>query len=284
MKKYLITICLLLIGLGSYSQNLSEVRKIPVKGFYTNPLVSPTGNYTLLTGLNFNGVYLLNMKTKKTTQISRVSGSGYGYSWSNDGKTIFFKEKKENDYVANSEVKSYTIKTKLIKKHLDINHNYLPSFNGQEKGTGIVIYTNLSTLKIEAKDLKTSKSWVVTNDEGQFYNAILSNDKKKVAVHNGSDIYVYNTDGSGLITKIGTGIATSWSKDDKYLIGFLDESKDGHEISNSELYLFNAATSKTTKITNSEEVFEMFPSFYDGDKIIYADDKTGQIFTSRIKL
>ncbi|MET0945493.1 MAG: hypothetical protein ABWY22_08790 [Flavobacterium sp.] len=284
MKKSLIAISLLLIGLSSSSQNLSEVTKIPVKGFYTNPLVSPTGEYALLTGLNFNGVYLLNMKTQKVIQISKISGSGYGYSWSNDGDKMYFKEKKANDYVANSEVISYTIKTKLTKEHLDINHNYLPSYNGQEKDNGIVIYTNLSTLKIEAKDLKTSKSWVVTNTDGQFYNAILSNDKKKVAVHNGSDIYIYNTDGSGLITKIGTGIATSWSKDDTYIIGFLDESKDGHEISNSELYLFDVATSKTTKITNSEDVFEMFPSFYDGDKIIYADDKTGQIFTSRIKL
>lgn len=196
---------------------------------------------------------------------------------------LFLQRKKQNDYVSHSEVKSYDIKTKLITK-LDIDHNYLPSFKGNNKESNIVIYTNISTLKIEAKDLNTSKKWVVTNDDGQFYNAIVSNDGKKAAVHNGAEIYIYNTDGSGLISKIGTGIATSWSKDDKYLLGFMDESRDGHEVSNSDLFLFNVANSKAEKITATATVFEVFPSFYDTDRIIFSDDKTGKIYTSKIKL
>jgi len=279
MKKRLILFLLCLSCLKDYAQKLTEVKPITSKGFYTNPIVSPTGEHALLTTENFNGVYLLNLKTQIVKQISKVIGSGYGYSWSTDGKTCFFKEKKENDYVSNSEVKSYNVSTKSTTK-LNINHNYLPSYKGENN---IVIYTNISTLKIEAKDLKTSKTWVVTEDEGQFYKAILSNDGKKVAVHNGADIYIYHTDGSGLISKLGTGIATSWSKDDKYLIGFMDESKNGHDISNSDLYLFDVANSKANKLTTTSTAFEMFPSFYDTDKIIFSDDKTGHIFTSKIK-
>lgn len=283
MKKILITVSFCFSLWNIYPQKLSEVKPITSKGFYTNPIVSPSGNHALLTNSNFNGVYLLDLKTERTIQISKIDGSGYGYSWSDDGNTFFFKEKKENDYVLHSEVKSYNIQTKSINK-VAINHNYLPSYKGNDSQNNVVIYTNISTLKIEAKDLKSSKTWIITNDEGRFYNALLSNDGKKVAVHNGSEIYIYNIDGSGLISKIGTGIATSWSKDDKYLIGFMDESKDGHDISNSDLYLFDVASSKSEKITTTENTFEMFPSFYDTDKIIFADDKTGQIFTSRIKL
>ncbi|WP_300571025.1 hypothetical protein [Flavobacterium sp.] len=283
MKKNLILLSLCLNFWNNYSQKLSEVKPLPIKRFYTNPIVSPTGEFALLTSSNFNGVYLLNLKSNKVIPISKVSGSGYGYSWSKDGTSFFFKEKKQNDYVSRSEVKAYNIKTKSISK-LDINHNYLPSFKGNSKENAIVIYTNIATLKIEAKDLNTSKTWIVTKDEGQFYNAILSNDGKKVAVHNGSEIYIYNIDGSGLISKMGTGIATSWSKDDKYLLGFMDESKDGHALSNSDLYLFDVLTSKAVKITATSTSFEMFPSFYDIDKIIFSDDKTGQIFTSKIKL
>lgn len=283
MKKHFLLFSLCLSCWSHYSQKLSDVKSITSKGFYTNPIVSPTGEYVLLTGSKFDGVYLMNLKTQNTTPISKVSGSGYGYSWSDDGNFFFFKEKKENDYASHSEVMRYNIKTKSIQK-LDINHNYLPSYKGNDSEKNIVVYTNIHTLKIEAKDLNTSKTWIVTPDKGQFYNAIVSHDGKKVAVHNGSDIYIFNADGSGLISKIGVGIATSWSKDDKYLIGFMDESKDGHEVSNSDLYLYDTVTSKSEKITTSSAIFEMFPSFYDTDKIIFADDKTGQIFTSKIKL
>ena len=282
MKKPIILLLTCLVYLCSYSQTLTEIKPLTTKGFYTNPIVSPTGNYVLLTKEHFNGVYLFDFKSQKTTQISKIAGSGYGYCWSNDGICFYFKEKKENDYVSNSEVKVYNIKRKIIQK-LEINHNYLPSFQGNTKENNIVIYTNIHTLKIEAKDLNTNKTWLVTKDDGQFYNAILSHDKTKVAVHNGAEIYIYHTDGSGLISNMGTGIATSWSKDDQYLIGFRDESKNGHEISNSDLYLFEANTSKTTKITTTKNTFEMFPSFYDTNKIIYADDRTGQIFTATLK-
>ncbi len=282
MKKPIFLLLTCLVYLCSYSQTLTKIKPLTTKGFYTNPIVSPKGDYVLLTKEHFNGVYLFDFKTLKITQISKISGSGYGYSWSNDGESIYFKEKKENDYVSNSEVKVYNKKRKVITK-LDINHNYLPSFQGNTKENNIVIYTNINTLKIEAKDLNTNKTWIVTKDDGQFYNAILSHDKTKVAVHNGADIYIYHIDGSGLIVKLGPGIVTSWSKDDQYLIGFLDESKNGHETSNADLYLFEVKTSKTTKITTTENIFEMFPSFYDTNKIIYADDKAGQIFTATIK-
>lgn len=281
MKKYIVLIALCVNSFVGFTQNLSNIKKIPLRGFYTNPIVSPTGSHALLTGLNFDGVYLLDLKTHKINTISKITGSGYGYSWSKDGASVYFKEKKETGYVSNSEVIRYNLKSRLATKLPDLNHNYLPSYTGEK---GIVIYTNLATLKIEAKDLSTSKTWVVTNAEGQFYNALLSNDGKKVAVHSGSDIYIYNTDGSGLIQKLGRGIAASWSKDDKYIIGFLDESTDGHTISNSELYFFDVASAKAQKITATKETFEMFPSFYGINKILYSDDKTGQIFTSEIKL
>jgi len=38
----------------------------------------------------------------------------------------------------------------------------------------------MTTLKIEAKDLISKKSWVITSEEGQYYNALLSPDGKKL--------------------------------------------------------------------------------------------------------
>ena len=273
-------LCSLLLSVSIYAQKIDNFERIEVNGFYTNPIFSPTGEFVLLTGEHMKGVYLLNLKDKSVKEISDKPGSGYGYSWDKSGESFYFKEKAENEYFTNSKVINYYVKDNHSKKVSEIDHNYLPSYNGKNQ---VVVYTNLSNLKIEAKDLTTSKTWTVTNTEGQFYNAIISNDGKKVAVHNGADIFVYDIDGNSKGRKIGTGIATAWTDDDKHLIGFLDESEDGHSVSNSELYLFDAQNAKTKKITNTEVIAEMFPTIFK-DQIIFSDDKTGRLFLATLKI
>ncbi len=278
MKKNLLLLTLIIFNM-SYAQKLTKTKKLEFNNFYTNPIPSPNGELAIITSEQFIGISILELKTKKVTPITITEGSGYGYSWSTDNETIFYKVKPEDGYVMDSEVFSYNIKTKETKK-IEINHNYLPSYQGENS---VIVYTNIRTLKIEAIDLKTMKSWVVTNNDGQFYSATLSHDGTKVAVHEGSDIYVYNIDGSGMIAKLGPGIATSWSMDDNYLIGYLSESSDGHVISNSDIYLYDVKNSKSKKITTTKNVYESNVSFISENKIIYADEKTGDILTSKIK-
>lgn len=273
-------LCSLLLSLSIYAQKIDHFERIEVEGFYTNPVFSPTGEFVLLTGEHLKGVYLLNLKDKSIKEISDRPGSGYGYSWDKSGESFYFKEKAEKEYFTNSKVVNYYVKDNHSKKATEIDHNYLPSYDGKNQ---VVVYTNLSNLKIEAKDLSTSKTWTVTNAEGQFYNAIISHDGKKIAVHNGADIFVYTIDGNSKGRKIGTGIATAWTDDDKYLIGFLDESENGHSVSNSELYLFDVQNAKTKKITNTEVIAEMFPTIFK-DQIIFSDDKTGRLFLATLKI
>jgi len=278
MKKNLLLLTLIIFNM-SYAQKLTKTKKLEFNNFYTNPIPSPNGELAIITSEQFIGISILELKTKKVTPITITEGSGYGYSWSTDNENIFYKVKPEDGYVMDSEVFSYNIKTKETKK-VEINHNYLPSYQGENN---VIVYTNIRTLKIEAIDLKTMKSWVVTNNDGQFYSATLSHDGKKVAVHEGSDIYVYNINGSGMIAKLGPGIATSWSMDDNYLIGYLSESSDGHVISNSDIYLYDIRNSKSKKVTTTKNVFESNVSFISENKIIYVDEKTGDILTSKIK-
>jgi Tol biopolymer transport system component len=286
MKKQFLSILLLFMGITFvFAQKIVATRQIPINGFFTNPVVSPDGQYALLTGEHYHGVFLLNLSTNELKNISHAEGSGYGYSWNADSSRFYFKQKGLNEYNNDAKVYSFMIENEKITVLENIKNNYLPSFSGLDikKQSNIVVYTNLATLKIEATDLLTQEKWEVTKDEGQFYNAILSNDGSKVAVHNGSSIYIYDTKGDGRGKNIGTGLVTSWSNDDRYLIGFLDESRDGHSVTNSELYLFDTINNKEIKLTNTENSFEMFPYLYDTNKIIYADDKSGHLFISNIK-
>lgn len=269
----------------SYAQELRNLERVIIKGYFTNPVVSPNGKFTLLTNEHCKGVFLLNLNTNELIQISDKEGSGYGYCWNKDSETFYFKQKNKDDFFVNSKTYSFCINTKEIVELSEINHNYLPSFNGsiENNDSQIVVYTNARTLKIHAKDLVSGKDWIVTEDEGQFYNAVLSHDSKKIAVHKGADIYVYDIKGQTNGIKIGTGIATSWSPNDSFIIGFLDESLDGHTIDNSNIYSYNPEKYSPKKITNTEVFSEMFPSFIDENTILFSDDKTGRIFTFNIK-
>ncbi len=279
MKKISIFLLGIVFGTSCYSQSVQHTKKMEFDKFYTSPISSPNGKLALVTGEKFVGIYLLDLQSQKVSPITIPYANGYGYSWSTDNETIYYKVQPENGYVMDSEVFSYNIKTKKTTK-LAINHNYLPSYQGEKT---VVVYTNINTLQIEAIDLATMKSWIVTNNEGQFYSATLSHDGKKVAVHEGSEIFVYNIDGSGVIAKLGAGIATSWSHDDAYLVGYLSESHDGHVISGSDIYLFDAKSGKSTKITDTERVLESNVSFLNSNTIIYSDEQTGDILISEIK-
>ncbi|HSD15622.1 MAG TPA: hypothetical protein VLB74_13300 [Flavobacterium sp.] len=283
MKTKFLLASTLISSLTMQAQELEHLKALPVKESFSNPVASPDGNFALLTKEHSQGVYLLDVKKNSVKLISNSSGSGYAYAWSQNSSTFYFREKNKADYHSHAIITSYNIKNKRTKKHNGTNPNWLPSFKGFEENK-TVVYTNLSTLKIEAKDLETQKSWVITNDEGQFYNAILSHNGKKVAVHKGADIYIYDIDGKSAGIKIGTGMATSWSQDDKYLIGFLDESKDGHSVSNSDLYLFDVESGKSKKLTDTKDIYEMFPCFYGDNKVMFSDDKTGKIYISELKL
>ena len=281
---------LILIALASnhfiFSQKIEKMQRVAIDGFYTNPVVSPNGKLALVTGHHFKGAYVLNLKTNAITSISDNEGSGYGYSWDNNNETVYFKQKEAKEYFSDSKVYSYSLKTKAITLMTNIDINMLSSYHGfDEKATSqIVVYTNMTTLKIEAKDLISKRSWVITSEEGQYYNALLSPDGKKIAVHKGSDIYVYDVNGNGKGQKIGTGIATSWSADNQHLLGFLDTSEDGHTVTNSELYVFDSKSMQSKKISNTEVLLEMFPSFISKNKILFTDDKTGAIYTANLKM
>lgn len=286
MKKIVLIALLLANSHSVFSQKMEKMKRVDVDGFYTNPVVSPNGKFALVTGHHFRGTYILNLKTNEITQISDKEGSGYGYSWDHNNEMVYFKQKEANEFFSDSKVYSYSLKTRVTALMPEIDSNMLSSYHGKEKNatSQIVVYTNMTTLKIEAKDLISKRSWVITSEEGQYYNALLSPDGKKVAVHKGADIFVYDTYGNGKGQKIGTGLATSWSADSQNLLGFLDTSEDGHNVTNSEIYLFNLKTLKAKKISNTEVLLEMFPSFMGANKILFTDDKTGAIYTANLKM
>lgn len=286
MKRRLVLLFALASNSFLFSQKLEKMKRLDVDGFYTNPIVSPDGTLALLTGHHFKGAYVLHLKTNEIIQISDKEGSGYGYSWDLNNEMVYFKQKETQEYFSQSKVYAYSLKTKQTIFMPEIDIDMLASYHGNETKakSQIVVYTNMATLKIEAKDLISKKSWVITSEEGPYYNALLSPDGQKVLVHKGSAIFVYEVNGSGKGQKVGTGLATSWSPDNQHVLGFLDTSEDGHTVTNSELFIFDIKTLKSEKVTHTEVLLEMFPSFIGKHKVLFTDDKTGAIYMANLNM
>ncbi len=282
MKK-ITFVAALLISIANYAQKIDGFEMIPLKGFFTNPLISPNGEHLLLTGEHLKGVYIMDTKTQTVKEITKADGAGYAYSWNPDSETVYYRLKEEGDYFANAKIIAYNIKTG-IKTGVEVESaKYLPNFKGMAN-TQNLVSINYETLQLQvtnSKDLKSTNT--LTNNDGDYYHPIVSNSGKKVAVHKGAEIWIYDLENNQNPINLGAGIATSWSADDKFILGYLDESNDGHIINNSELYVFDVENQKRIQVTNTEIISEMYPSMHN-DIIYYADDKSGRILMSKLNL
>jgi Tol biopolymer transport system component len=94
-------------------------------------------------------------------------------------------------------------------------------------------------------------------------------------------IYVY-TRSTGSLVHLGAGTSPSWSPDGSRLVFELTED-DGHELSASDIYMYDLAASRMHRLTSTQSVIERRPSFSsDGTRIAF-DDNTGGIYVGRLE-
>ncbi len=252
-----------------------------ISGEYTRPQWSPDGRKILFTKEGNLGLYYVDVDNPgEIVELNNAKGAGYGAAWSKDGREVYYSE-KEN---FTSTVKSISLETKTVAVHPEIHFSSIRSY-AMNNGEGVVLKLDQKTLQVDAINCQTGKSHPVTDRVGQYYDPLLSPDKTKVAVHRDADILIFHADGSGLYKNLGKGIATGWSPDCKYVLAFLDESADGHQVSNSELYLLAADGSGNWRLTTTADVIEMWPSWNPvKNQIAFADHKTGRILIAGILL
>jgi len=250
---------------------------------FIRPKFSPNGKQILLTTEGNKGLYLFSTENNnsKTVELSNANNIGYGAAWSANGTQVFFNQKDDR---FQNHVKSISIKNGKMTEHAKIHFTQIQSYASTD-GKGPILTLDNNTLNVFAGLSFQEKERLVTTEEGRYYQHILSPNGKKMLVHSGQDLMVYKTDGTGRYAMMGKAIGTSWSPNGKYIVGYLDESTDGHATSGSELYLYKADGSKTWKLTNTPNIMEMWPSWSsDGKTIVYADAETGKIFTATIEM
>jgi Tol biopolymer transport system component len=259
---------------------INTVAVTPPDGF-SSPKWSPDGKKIMFTKLNYTGLYVVGIESKEIITLNKIRGAGFNATWSEDGKSIYYRhknyEKDNKKYKPIIEVKSIDITTKLITNHPEIDINGIPSNVRGKTNNDLVVYLDKKTLMVKARTIDNSKKWDITKDERNYF-INLSPDKTKVLVGNHDKMFVYASDGSGLINTLGRGIGGSWSKDGKQILFHISED-DGHKITGSELYLINSDDSQQWQLTNTPNIIEEYPDWSpDNKKIAFSDINTGIIY------
>ncbi|MBU2913050.1 MULTISPECIES: TolB family protein [Reichenbachiella] len=279
-------VMLLLSHAKLYGQHLKNVRSVTSNGEYQAPLWSPDGQKLLFTGHHNDELFVLDFKSnQKVEQIRSGAGIGYMADWSMDSKQVIFRE-QINHSNTQLRVKSFDLKTREEVELKNVNPLSLRQRKvNPYKSEELLVYINLKTLKLEAKRGEDGEPWVITKEEGDFYQPVLSPDQKSVIVHEGAYMYEYAVDGRGERKNLGMGLATSWMPDNAAILTFEDISLDGHSISASDLYFIKTDDKSKTRLTQSDDLIETWGDISpDGKKIAFSDEKTGKIFIADLEL
>ncbi|RFC55540.1 hypothetical protein [Brumimicrobium aurantiacum] len=222
-----------------------------------------------------NQLWLKNLINGEVSLLLTAKDLHNNYDWNSNCDGVIYKQKNEK-----YETTFYS---------LDIESNDTKALQNIPELTAInsfsvsdVIYF-LEEENLQIKGMIGDSVWSVTNDELNYYNLIISPNGDKMVAHAGTNTFVIDlkTHRKKLLCK---GIFTDWHLDNEHLIGFIDESIDGHSITNSDILLCNSTTMKTTKITETDGFFEAFPSFIDQNTIGFSDLHKGGVYKMEIEL
>lgn len=269
------------------AQTLSNITPVTSDGEYIAPVWSPDGTKLLFTGHHNDELYILDLNSdQKIEKLKEGLGIGYRASWSLSGDKVIFSEKLY-DGVSKTQVKSIDIKTRVetVLPYFHLGNLKQPVHYLRRAEEQLIVYVNTKTLKIEAKYGDEGEPWVITKEEGSFYEPLVSPNEKFVVVHEGANIYKYAVDGSISRQDLGKGLATSWTPDSKSVLTFEDSSTDGHNLSASELFVVKMSDLQKKQLTFSKDRIETWADISpNGLKIAFSDEKSGQIFIADLKL
>ena len=287
LKRTIALVAFVVLSFQLQAQSLKNVRPVTTEGEYLAPVWSPDGSKLLFTGHHNDELFVLDLKNNSNVELIRTGGGiGYHASWSISGDKVIFREMTKEG-LTEREVRSIDIKTKreMVLPNFDPGSLRQPVHNLRKAEEQLIVYINTKTLKLEAKYGKDGTPWVITEEEGSFYEPLLSPNEQYVVVHEGANMYQYAIDGNKPRKNLGRGLATSWHPDSNLVFTFEDSSNDGHNVSASELFAVKMKNSQKLQLTFSKELIETWADVSpNGKQIAFSDELSGQIFIADLEL
>jgi len=244
-----------------------------IEGDYSGFKFSKDGAISVFTNKGGDQLFVKKQDGNIVT-IAEGNSIGSNYDISEDGAYVYYREKTP-DY------KMYIQQYEIATGKKNTLHHLSP-------------YTDLSSLSLsdttyflggDNMQIMASNgidTWNLNEKQG-FYQIAVSPNLNYIYAHLSSFIYLIDVK-TGEAIQVGQGLACDWSFDGNYILGFKDETLDGHSISGSDLFVIDVATKKMSFITETSDRFEMNPSFKSEHEIVYQDELNHQIYQKTIQL
>ena len=165
MKKLFLFVFITFSMLTSAQSNYQLLIEGTPEDAVMNPIYSPDGLQIAYTKSGYQGIWILNLQSKTTKQITDEAAAGFGYKWSADSKSILSRVAKYEDLKRFNAVKVFNIETGESKQLSDYKTMmpYLPEWaDGDSK-----VYLPLKG-NDEVYVSGIEKNSIITNDYNYF--------------------------------------------------------------------------------------------------------------------
>jgi Tol biopolymer transport system component len=305
MKKSVIFLCAVLcLSTLTFAQTVKVVSNEPVplptgvNGY--NPVISPAGDFILITGGDLKGLQRFDLVTHRLTTLSTANSAGVDAKITDDGKTAVFRASEYIGRLRYTSLKSVNLATgresTIVKPTRD-----LEGF-GVKDGTVLAIEKGaLKTKKVSGKKLATTPA-VSSIKQGQLY---LTNGKqtRKISPAEENVSYLWSSvspDGNKLLyyviehgkayvsdldgknpVSLGTLRAPRWVGNE-WVVGMVDFD-NGEIVTSSKIVLVGADGQNRTDLTDSSVIASNPTGSSDASKIVY-NTADGQVFLMKLDI
>ncbi len=269
--------------------------------FFMAPRWSPDGTMIAFTHSRYHGLYVYHIADGSIEQISDEESAGFGFSWSEDSRSILARVSSYEGVRRLTAIKIFDIAGKEEEIVLDYRTGVSGIPQWTESEEAVVLYSRGQThlLQRSGNDLEPQDRMEMQTEPlhirpgimpardiesidpfpgEQYLNAVSSPDKQRIVFEvMGGDMYVVNTDGTGL-TNLGRGDRPQWSPDGDYIVYMITED-DGHNYTASDIYTIRTDGTGQVRLTDSPANLFMNPSWSpDDSRIVFNDMNDGNIY------
>ena len=277
-----------------------SVKKI-ISGDYLSPQFTADGKKIVFTGENFRGLWISNIDGSGIQKISDELLAGWKPVSTKYNEIIFRTGEITDKGEINYSIKKYDLSTKkIVQLYAGKNEDvYPPKVSKFHDNIVFVKDRKLASIKLRdvkgAPPLKQQVDKITFSDGGKVWYLTpaldkpveiskgretcggdeLSPDGKKVAYLHGNTnsiiIYDFETDKE---INVGEGSTVAWSPDSQW-IAYSVSCDDGHYIIHSDIFIVRADGSGRQRLTFTEDIAEVNPSWSPDGKSIVCEDALG---------